>query len=60
MILELMAARSAGVADQTASTYSGAGFLVDLTGLDEVEGMPSRSGVHLSNISLVIRGPFVR
>ena len=48
---------------ETASTYVGLGFLVDLTGRDDDgddEGMPSKSGVHLLNISLVIKGPFAK
>ena len=37
------------------SAYRGLAFLVDRAGLDG--GRPSRSGVHLSNISRVISGP---
>ena len=42
--------------DVTASTYRGFGFLEALTGLLDC-GIPSRSGVHLSKISLVKTGP---
>ena len=38
--------------------YRGLEFLVDLAGLECPGWMPRRSGVHLSNISLVMTGPF--
>ena len=49
------------------STDLGAGFLVDLTGLDDDDddglaagSMPRSSGVHLLNISREMTGPFAR
>ena len=75
-MLLLISAKSATDADQAAgfedgkpsfgggplteieSTYTGFGFLVERTGL--VLGIPSKSGVQLSNICLVITGPLLK
>ena len=59
--LRLIISSSSLEADHIAFTYNGFLFLVDRMGLSfPTEGKPRRSGVHFSNISVVIRGPFAR
>ena len=44
----------------TASTYDGLGFLVVLTGLEAFGMLRILGQLALSNISLVMRGPFFK